>query len=307
MNKVCILIAILFILSLAAKASDEKLVVKKIVSIELDSSKLTQTKIDPFNLDQYPNVMLVQPDENSGVTFTVPESLLQQVEEGNAEVAYFIAEMFRTGNEEYSSNQEKYREWINKAAVMGLPQAVLDYALFMRNDDEKKALEWFHKAADFGMSEAVYQIATFYNLGKAGLEEDCQKAYELYEKAELNKFKVAFNDHAWYLATSLKEECRSPEKAIKLIYQLKAIYKSNHELIPWHVWDTEAAVLASISDFTKAIKLQEWLIKEMIENDIEVKGYEKRLEIYKKRQTYSEYLELKEGYLDSLKKPIKDE
>lgn len=263
---------------------------KTIVMIAILSTLSSQAQIDTLNPEKIAKVDVEQKIVNNGSTLTVPESLKKQVEEGNAEVAYFIAEMFRTGNDEYSSDDDKYRKWIKKAANMGLPQAVLDFADLLSEDDEKKALNWYEQAAELGMSEAVYEIATFHLLGKAGLAEDCQKAYELFEKAEMTELKVAFNDHAWYLATSDKSECRSPERAIRVIYKLKTLYKSENAMIPWHVWDTEAAVLASISDFTKAIKLQEWLIEEMKKNDYETDDYEKRLAIYKTRQPYSDLL-----------------
>jgi len=289
MNKLNFIVYFLMFYSIVVFANDDDLKIEDIKSIEIDLSQLSQDEIDSLNLEEFPNVTVVEKTESNGLTFTVPETLIQQVEQGNAEVAYFIAEMFRTGNDEYSSNKQKYQEWIKKAANMGLPQAVLDYADLLSVEDEEKALQWYEKAAEMGMSEALYSIGTFHNLGQAGLAKDCHRAYEFYEKAQMKELKVAFNDHAWYLATSEDEECRSPERAVRVFYKLKALYKSERTLIPWHVWDTEAAVLAGISDFSKAIKLQEWLIEEMQKNDYETKGYEERLEIYKNRQTYADY------------------
>ena len=53
--------------------------------------------------------------------------------------------------------------------------------------------------------------------------------------------KQAMNNYAWFLATSSDSKCRNPEKAVRIFYQLKNLYTSADEIIPWHVWDTESA------------------------------------------------------------------
>ncbi len=219
----------------------------------------------------------------------VPQSLLDQVENGNAEAAYFIASIYQSGTDELSINLDQAKVWMQKAANMEYPQAMYEFAKILSQEDKKvKALAWYTKAMEFGHSDSFNSVALYHFNGYAGLEKNCSKAYEYFDTAMAKENKSAMNNYAWFMATSADANCRNPEKALKVFYQLKAIYTGDDEVIPWHVWDTESAVLASVSDYTKAIKNQKWLIEEMQENEYDTTNYEKRLAVFEQRKPWIE-------------------
>lgn len=215
--------------------------------------------------------------------FVIPPLLLKQVENGNAEAAYFIADSYYNGSDDFDTNLEQAMKWFKKAAEMGSPHAMLALADELDNQDKKQeALKWYTQAAKEGMGESMDRIAAYHYYGYAGLKKDCKEAYQWYEKAEMKQEELAFNNHAWMLATSADQSCRNPERALKIIYELFAIY-ADDEAVPWHVWDTKAAVLAAVSDFGAAIKLQKWLIEEMTKFKLDVSNYQKHLDSYMQR------------------------
>jgi len=222
-------------------------------------------------------------------TFVVPQSLLNQVEQGNAEAAYFIAQSFLDGNDDYQKDHEKAMTWLEKSADMGYAHAMNTLADELHQDDQKQnALGWYHKAADAGIADAFGAIASYHLMGEAGLEKDCKYAYQWFEKAETREVRLAYNNHAWNLATASDSDCRNPEKALVVYSRVKSLYNSSDESIPWNFWDTEAAILAAISDFSGAIKLQKWLIEEMSSYDINIDVYQAHLDRYLQRKPWIE-------------------
>ncbi len=221
--------------------------------------------------------------------FSIPPSLIKQVDNGNAEVAYFIAMTFFDGSEKFASNYDKGLKWLKKAAQMGYAHAMEELAIELEGESKyEEALSWYMKAADLGMGSVLERIAIYHYYGRAGLEENCLTAYKWFEKAEQKEVELAYNNHAWFLATAEQEQCRNPEKALKTISNLMAIYDAD-DIVPWHIWDTKAAVLASVSDFKSAIKLQQWLIDEMKKVNEDIKpSYFQRLESYNKRKPWVE-------------------
>ena len=222
------------------------------------------------------------------IEYKIPETLLQQVEQGNAESAYFIADMFLNGSEYVKSDQKKAMEWLKKAANMGNPHAILAYADELNYASQyQDALKYYQQAAENGMGKGFEMIGNYYLEGKANLPKNCHKAYEQYEKAELREYKSAFNNHAWSLATSKDSSCRNPERALRIFYKMLAIY--GDDFIPSYIMDTKAAVLAAVSDFGQAIKIQQKIIDDLKEMDVKVNPeYIKHLEAYKKRQVWIE-------------------
>lgn len=221
--------------------------------------------------------------------FAIPQSLVEQVESGNAEVAYFIASTFFEGSDKFAANYDKGLEWLKKAADMGYAHAMEELAIELESESQyEEALSWYMKAANLGVGSVLDRIATYHYYGRAGLEENCLTAYKWFEKAEQKEVELAYNNHAWFLATAEQEQCRNPEKALKVISNLMAIF-DEEDLVPWYIWDTKAAVLASVSDFGAAISLQQWLIDEMKKADVKIKpSYFQHLESYKKRKPWLE-------------------
>ncbi len=219
----------------------------------------------------------------------IPQSLIDQVEQGNAEVAYYIASQFNQRNFENpdTDDENETKKWMKKAAEMDYPQAMFEWGLMLDYDDEKKqALAWYQKAAESGLSDAMEKIGNFYIFGFGGLSTDCQEAYEWYKKAELVENKLAYNDHAWHLATASDKSCRSPERALRLITKLVGLYQREMNHVPPHVLDTQAAVFASVSEFNKAIKSQEKAIELLGENNEDLGSYQERLDVYTQRKAW---------------------
>jgi TPR repeat protein len=225
----------------------------------------------------------------------IPPTLLQQVEDGNAEVAYFIASQYDLKSIEDSENNyaQLAQEWMTKAAEMQYPQAMFDLGEMLESkENDSEALIWYQKAGEFGIADAFEKIAYFHIKGLGGLSRDCIAAYKWYEKAELYDHKLAFNDHAWALATSAYKVCRSPEKALRLISKLISLYKQEYSYIPTAVIDTQAAVYAGISDFNKAIELQKLAIETLGENHEKLESYKERLDFYENRKAWVQKKEM---------------
>ena len=217
--------------------------------------------------------------------FVVPEDLLKQVESGNDEIAYFVALQFLEGNDSFAPNYDKGVEWLKKAAELGNPHAMYDLSEeLIYQEKETEALDWLLKSSEKGHAASFESLGMLHYNGQAGLEKDCNKAYSFFEQAQLRSHELAFNNHAWFLATSPDKNCRNPEKALKIIYELMAIYAG--EMIPWFVLDTKAAVLAAVSDFTQAIELQELIVKEASGDGDSMNSYKERLESYKQRKPW---------------------
>ncbi len=220
--------------------------------------------------------------------FIVPDALISQVENGNAEVAYFIASTLFDGSDDFNADYDEAMIWLRKAADMGYPHAMEDLAYELNVEaTEDEALIWMQRAANLGVASVLELIASYHYHGKAGFEKNCQTAYQWYEKAEKKGVELAFNNHAWNLATSKDKHCRNPEKALRIISELWSTFPYEKS-IPFYIWDTKAAVLASVADFNAAIKLQEWVIFEMNQRKLNLKNYQIHLDTYKLRKAWIE-------------------
>lgn len=218
---------------------------------------------------------------------TIPESLLQDIEKGNAESAYFVASQYAKKSHNDEKLFPKAKQWMLKAAEMGYPQAMFELAqMYEYEEMEVKAFDWLMKASGFGHSEAILSIANYYLLGLGQMPVDCIEAYEWFERAQAKDNIVAYNDHAWSLATSADEECRNPEKALRIFSKVKAHFRYNEKNIPLIYLDTQAAIHAHISDFNTAILIQQ-LVVDGLENDNSKRAdFIERLETYKQRKSW---------------------
>ncbi len=197
----------------------------------------------------------------------IPQALLQQVEAGNAESAFFIASAFADGVMGIEQNLEKAQQWFLKSAEMGYVHGMFEVGKLLYQDKKYAAAEtWFNKAAKAGHGEAFYRLS-IYHIYEIGEQEfNCEKAYELLNQAQLRDVKAAFNDHAWMLSTLPDDACRNGQKAWKIFADLQNLY-AQFEPIPWAYLDTKAAVLAEISDFNEAIEVQSWIVEDFCDID----------------------------------------
>ncbi len=198
---------------------------------------------------------------------TIPQSLLDQVESGNAESAFFIATAFADGSMGIEKNLVKAKEWFLKSAEMGYVHGMFEMAKLLYGEElYVDAKSWFLKASEQGHGESFYRLSLYpiYSLGDDGF--DCHKAYDLLEQATVRDVKAAFNDYAWMLSTLPDKSCRNGQKAWRIFSELQSLY-GRMEPIPWAYLDTKAAVFAEISEFNEAIEVQSWIVEDFCDVD----------------------------------------
>ncbi|TDR22678.1 tetratricopeptide repeat protein [Marinicella litoralis] len=198
----------------------------------------------------------------------IPPSLIEQVESGHAESAFFIATAFAEGTMGIEKNLVKAKEWFLKSAEMGYVHGMYEIGKLLYGEAlYVEAKSWFEKASEQGHGEAFYRLSLYpiYSLGDDGF--DCHKAYELLEQASSRDVKAAFNDYAWMLATLPDKSCRNGQKAWRIFSELQSLY-GRMEPIPWAYLDTKAAVFAEIAEFNEAIEVQSWIVEDFCDLDL---------------------------------------
>lgn len=199
--------------------------------------------------------------EQSASTPNIPQILLDKVAEGDAESAYFIATAFAKGEGAFEVDLVQAKNWFLKAAEMNHVHAMFELGLLLFFDEDfATAHSWFDKAAAQGHGESFYRLGIYHIYGLNESSLSCEKAYSFFEQAEQRKVNVAFNDHAWMMATLPDKKCRNGEKAWRIYSELEQLYGANG-MIPLSFLDTKAAVLAEISEFNEAIKLQTYVVE----------------------------------------------
>lgn len=236
------------------------------------------------------NNALAESSAESDAHAGIPAVLLQQVEAGDAESAFFIASAFADGVMGIEQNLEKAKQWFLKSAEMGYVHGMFEVAkLLYQEESFAAAKSWFNKAAEAGHGEAFYRLSIYHIYQIDNQEFNCQKAYQLFKQAQLRDVKAAFNDHAWMLSTLPDADCRNGQKAWKLYADLQNLY-SAMEPIPWAYLDTKAAVLAEISDFNEAIEVQSWIVEDFCEIDLseDNDGFKQSVDQYTEQFSHSE-------------------
>ena len=198
----------------------------------------------------------------------IPQSLIDQVESGHAESAFFIGTAFADGTMGIEKNLQKAKEWFLKSAEMGYVHGMYEIGKLLYNEKSfAGAKEWFSKASEQGHAESFYRLSLYPIYGLNDETQDCHKGYELLEKAISRDVKVAFNDYAWMLSTMHDKACRNGQKAWRIYAELQGQY-SSMKPIPWAYIDTKAAVLAEISEFNEAIEVQSWVVEDFCDVDL---------------------------------------
>ncbi len=217
----------------------------------------------------------------------IPTALLEQVEAGHAESAFFIASAFADGSMGIEKNLVKAKEWFMKSAEMGYVHGMFELGkMFYQDQSYPEAKQWFEKASDAGHGEAFYRLSIYHIYQIDGEAFDCNKAYELLHEAQLRDVKAAYNDHAWMLSTLPDKQCRNGQKAWKIYADLQSLY-SSMEPIPWAYLDTKAAVLAEIADYNEAIEVQSWVVEDFCDLDFSNDENEFKLSVDKYTEQFS--------------------
>ncbi len=191
----------------------------------------------------------------------IPEILLEKVAQGDAETAFFIGNTYLKGEGNFSTDLEQAKKWFKKAAEMDHPHGMFEFGLMQFFDKEfESAHGWFEKAAKKGHAESFYRMGNYHVYGYDDRPVDCQSAYQLFDEAQKRGVDVAYNDHAWMLATLPEKSCRNGEKAWRLMSQLESSM-GGLERMPLSYIDTKAAVLAEISEFNEAIATQGFVVE----------------------------------------------
>ena len=238
-----------------------------------------------FTLLSFSSVAWVQPES---MQENVPKILLQQVEQGDAESAFFIGSIFKDGTDDIEPQPEQAEYWFTRGAEMGHAYSMYEVAEIQFDKQKyQEAKDWYQLASEQGHGESFYKLAYFPMYGYNDTPLDCQAAYALLDQARLRNVKSAFNDQAWMLSTLPDSRCRSGEKAWRIYSELEALYDQSGS-IPWAYWDTKAAVLAEISEFNSAIRLQKWIVEENCGLELSTEQETMRTEVaayLKKEQT----------------------
>jgi len=221
-----------------------------------------------FVLLLFTAVTLASPDtadaetDHKETTSPIPQALLNRVEAGHAESAFFIGSAFADGTMGIEQNLHKAKEWFLKSAELGYVHGMFEIGkLFYQEEAYADAKQWFNEAAQGGHGEAFYRLSIYHIYQIDGQAFDCFRAYELLREAQLRGVRAAFNDHAWMLSTLPDRSCRNGQKAWKIYADLQSLY-GRSEPIPWAYLDTKAAVLAEIADFNEAIEVQSWVVED---------------------------------------------
>ena len=211
--------------------------------------------------------MMLQAEETE-----IPEALVNQVEAGHAESAFFIGTAFAEGAMGIEQNLEKARQWFLKSAEMGYVHGMFEVGKLMFSESlYAEARDWFQQAADQGHGEAFYRLSIYPIYELAEEPFDCQKAYGLLKEAQLRDVKAAFNDHAWMLSTLPDQSCRNGQIAWRVFAELQELY-GPMEPIPWAYLDTKAAVFAEIAEFNEAIEVQSWIVEDFCQVDFDAEA-----------------------------------
>ncbi len=142
------------------------------------------------------------------------ENLLEiaKMYENGIEVNKSIYESLRF-YEQYDSNLiiDLYNE--NKS-INTKESLYLIGCILLNNNEDKESIPYFKKAIELGSTEALVTLGTCYYNGE-GVRKSYKKAFELYEKATLENYPIAFTMLAtcYYFGRSVKQD---KDKAIEL-------------------------------------------------------------------------------------------
>lgn len=113
--------------------------------------------------------------------------LLQFAEKGDADAQHKVAIMYQNGLGVVASEDLAFK-WMKASAESGYPIAQHGLGfMYMEGEcvekDINKAVEWFEKAADEGLVGSLTTLAMIYDEGLGDIEQDKEKAKELYKQA----------------------------------------------------------------------------------------------------------------------------
>ncbi|RZA09495.1 MAG: hypothetical protein EOP11_01500 [Proteobacteria bacterium] len=119
----------------------------------------------------------------------------------------------------------------------------------------KLAFEKLLHAAQLGDPVSMDHVGGFYSTGIAGVEKNCPKALEWYEKSAAMGYPMALNNLAYTLVSCPEKKFRDKDRAENL---MKTLFANTPGLLA--ALDTYAAVLAGDGNYKQAAKTLEVVI-----------------------------------------------
>lgn len=181
--------------------------------------------------------------------YTEAQKLLKRaVNHGNAEAAFYLAELIFDGKVESRSSSELEMLY-KRAADNGVAEAIKKYAYmtyygtFNGRPDKQKAIEYFHKGSDLGDSELMYIWAIRNEYGR-NIEKNVKEAMRLMKLSADNGYTPAMVDYGIHLLNGINVEKNEDEA--KARFEAAAINEDSlgelyYSVMLSHDGDTESA------------------------------------------------------------------
>jgi localization factor PodJL len=114
-------------------------------------------------------------------------NLTQAANLGYPLAQYHLSAMYNTGAAGLAKDPVKARQWAERAASAGVPDAMYNLGLYLFKGtggatDQTQAAEWFRRAAMAGLPNAQFNLANLYENG-AGVPQNLTQAYLWYQIA----------------------------------------------------------------------------------------------------------------------------
>lgn len=210
-------------------------------------------------------------------------------EQGVAEAQWLLGHIYRYNLLLQTEQLEQAFNWYLLAAEQGHVGAMREvgnaYLLELGTPkDYSQAHLWLSKAAKNGDTLSEFLLGTMFFDGK-GRDKDIASAINWFKRAANNDHPMSINNLAWIYATSKNKAFFNPKKANYWIKKMD----ENLSQVPMFL-DTQAAVMAALEEFDKAIELQNLAIANLPDgtSEQELVEFQKHLESYQKGEAWNE-------------------
>ncbi|MEG3639588.1 tetratricopeptide repeat protein [Magnetococcus sp. PR-3] len=147
--------------------------------------KFKRNPVDPYNLDPFYHA---DHEFSAYRARKFVEWMKKSAQQGNIEAQYLLGKKYAQGyNEDTEAPShetwQKAHDWLQKAALAGLPDAAHELAYLYNEEwggqaNPEQTVIWMKKAAHLGMTNAMYWLAEGYMHGKNNLPQDHNQAYQ---------------------------------------------------------------------------------------------------------------------------------
>jgi len=210
-------------------------------------------------------------------------------EQGIVEAQWLLGHIYRYNLLQQGEELKQAFDWYLLAAEQGHTGAMREvgnaYLLELGiAKDYSNAHFWLLKAAKNEDTLAEFLLGTMFFDGK-GRDKDIASAINWFKRSATKGHSMSINNLAWVFATSKNKAFFNPKKAN---YWMKKMNKKMSK-VPMFL-DTQAAVMASLDDFDKAIELQNLAIANLPPDtsEQELVEFQKHLESYQQREVWHE-------------------